>query len=154
MKTPYLIQRCEILKPLAATGDRLSRAVNMDYMGSAEFEFGALPKSFRRMQAGTLVLRLFEDIKENDVPLRVMSTMNVSDFAEYGKHLMRLRGDDRMRLKEWSDFNPNLRSRYGKTDFWWDVENDVMWSFHKPFMNRLEEHLKASFAYMDDAAAK
>lgn len=43
MRTPYLIQRGKIVKPLAEHDTRLSKAVNLDYMGSSEFEFGALP---------------------------------------------------------------------------------------------------------------
>jgi hypothetical protein len=49
MHTPYLIQRGEIKRPLVE--GRLSEAVNLDYMGSAEFEFGALPKSLRALQS-------------------------------------------------------------------------------------------------------
>jgi hypothetical protein len=37
-------------------------------------------------------------------------------------------------------------SRYTqKIDFWWDVENDVFWSFDKIFIkNRLLSHISAS----------
>jgi hypothetical protein len=36
-----------------------------------------------------------------------------------------------------------------QTDFWWDLENDVMWSFDEDFMtNRLKPALQASFAVM------
>lgn len=51
---PYLIQRASINTPLAAPSARLSQAVNFDYMGSAEFEFGALPRSFRNIEAQTV----------------------------------------------------------------------------------------------------
>lgn len=43
--TPYLVQRGKIRHPLVE--GRFSDAVNLDYMGSAEFEWGALPKSLR-----------------------------------------------------------------------------------------------------------
>lgn len=33
----------------------------------------------------------------------------------------------------------------GRTDFWWDLENNVFWSFDRRFMARLPQHLKASF---------
>jgi hypothetical protein len=41
MKNPRLVQRCEITE----------RRYEYDYMGSAEFEFGACPESLKRIFA-------------------------------------------------------------------------------------------------------
>jgi hypothetical protein len=156
MKTPYLIQTATIHTPLASGDVRLSKAVELDYMGSAEFEFGALPKSLRALQKGVLKLRIVSSITENNVPLRVLSMLSDEEFEEYTKYLLRLRNEKRGKidLKENSHFDPSERFSWSKVDFWWDIENHVMWSFHKPFMKRLEEHLKSSFKYMDEQKTK
>ena len=46
--SPYLLQRGTI-KPNSVAGARLSDAVALGYMGSSEFEFGAMPKSLREL---------------------------------------------------------------------------------------------------------
>ena len=151
MKAPYLIQRGNINKPLAAPNVRLSDAVNLDYMGSSEFEFGALAKSLRAFQGLTLKVRIVPDIVENDVPLRVLSMLSDEEFEEYVQYLLSLRNEKsgKIHLQERSEFDPSTRSNH-TIDFWWDIQNHVMWSFHKPFMKRLEDYLKVSFKYMDE----
>lgn len=147
MKQPYLIQRGQIITPLAAPDTRLSRAVDLDYMGSSEFEFGALPRSFRAFEKGNRVLRLFPAISENSVPLRVFSILSDEEFEQYGKYLLRLHGDD-IHLKERSEFEAN-RPTWAKANFWWDIENHVMWGFHKVFMKRVPDFVNSSLAYMN-----
>lgn len=154
---PYLIQRARINTPLTKAGERLSNAVHFDYMGSAEFEFGALPKSFRRIQQKRplLKLRKIEDIKSGELPLRVLSTMTDEEFAEYTEILKTLRASDRkIRTKEMTYFNEDYKpfsdNDIYRIDFWWDVCNDAMFTFHKQFANRLITHVDGSLAYMDE----
>lgn len=46
-----------------------------------------------------------------------------------------------------TDFNYNSKGYY---DFWWDIENDIMWSTDKDFMEQfLFYNLKNSFKVMD-----
>ncbi len=52
VKPIYLVQRGTINRPLSQYTDvRISEAIDLDYMGSSEFEFGALPKSLRAFEA-------------------------------------------------------------------------------------------------------
>lgn len=146
IKQPYLVQRGTICWPLAKATTRLSKAVDLDYMGSAEFEFGALPKSFRSMENRPRLLRLFPSILLGDSALRVFSSLSDEDFALYGHYLLRLRVGD-IRLKERSEFDD--RSSTPRTNFWWDIENHVMWGFHKKFMNRVPDYVNSSLAYMN-----
>lgn len=149
---PYLIQRGEIERPLSNfRGSRLSQAVDLDYMGSAEFEFGALPKSFRAMEAMVekASLTVMDEITEGDVFLRVFHFFTPEEFSQYKKHLIDLRQDN-IRTKERTCFNYN-RSKYEmKIDFWWDIQNHVMWSFDKKFMNHIHEYLAASLNHMNE----
>ena len=153
MESMYLIQRAKIQRPLGDFRNlRLSQAVSFDYMGSAEFEFGALPKSFRAIEKGMekATTRVVFEIMDGEGPLRVFSMFNDSEFAEYLEQLLKLR-TDKLRLKERSEFEPlNYRGEKYPTDFWWDVENHAMFSFDKNFMNHLTDYLSASLNYMND----
>jgi len=48
--TPWLIQRCLFVMHNDLQGSRFSDLFTCDYMGSAEFEFGALPKSLNEIR--------------------------------------------------------------------------------------------------------
>jgi hypothetical protein len=69
--SPYLIQRGTILENSGA----LSDAVRLDYMGRAEFEFGAMPGSLRRMetQQDKLASYVFKDVQSKGQPLRMQA---------------------------------------------------------------------------------
>ena len=159
MKAPYLIQRAEIQTPLAEPNTRLSQAVSFEYMGSAEFEFGALPNSFRAIEAlaADWKCRLVPEITEDGSPLRVYSAFTAEEFDEYVAFLKRLRDPNgRCYLKEASHFDEGHRQRwkYSRTNFWWDIDNHAMFSFHKEFMNRLLSYVAASIDYMNEQKAK
>jgi hypothetical protein len=133
----------------------------MDYMGAAEFEFGALPLSLRRIQAQ---MQLFQQYKldshkvtceGHDYVLRVFANFDTDEQKEQYEGWLHEIAADTVRLKEHTRFEIRSRGtnfpkidRFG-TDFWWDIKNDVMFSFDKNFMNRIERHLKKSFDYMD-----
>ena len=147
---PWLIQRARIQKPFPdSKGTTLSNSVCLDYMGSSEFEFGALPASLRRMREQELKTRLVKGVTQGQSPLRVLSYLDDKLFYDYEQTLFNLRFGN-LRLKEVSRFNHDYPDQdpLFKTDFWWDIENDVMWSFDKIYMNRLPDHLRKSFSVM------
>ena len=149
---PYLIQRARVNSPLVKSTERLSLAVNFDYMGSAEFEFGALPASFRALQSmrADWKLRLVPHLTEGDVPLRVFSALSDEQFTQYVKYLEEFRKpNNQMHTKESVRFEAKPKSHWDP-DFWWDIDNHVMFSFNKNFMNRLKSHVSASLQFMDD----
>lgn len=143
---------------------KLSAAVSFDYMGSAEFEYGALPTSLRWIEnnAGAfnpvLCIETIRDI--DDKPLYVFTPHNKEwpcdgkDFKEkylsYGEfwqqYLPQLQnlaaGNYKEFLKENTRFSIQERklTDYQKTpierrtNFWWDIRNHTMWSFNKNFM--------------------
>lgn len=70
---PWLIQRgSPYSAERRAEATTVSQAVNMDYMGSSEFEYGALPKCLREMEAQaasmpeTLTVRPIPGIHDRD----------------------------------------------------------------------------------------
>jgi len=147
---PWLIQRAEIRSPLADPKEAtLTKSLRLDYMGSSDFEFGALPASLRRIRSAPYhATRLVRWITQDESPLRVFSCFNEEDFEKYTEFLKELRFGN-PQLKEVSRFGANYpQEKYFCTDFWWDIENDVIWSFNKNYMNRLPQYLKNSFAVM------
>ncbi len=172
VRSPYLIQRARINNPLAEATERLNNTVRWDYMGAAEFEFGALPESLRRMQAQKekFSSRVVHEIRDEDSPLRIFSYLDDENFKIYLEYINKLRNPpanprERVHLKERTEFSLEEKrfdeqyyaNRKGKNayipqraNFWWDITNDVMFSFHKMYMNRLGHHLTASFEYMDN----
>ena len=160
----YLVQRATIRRPLGANvGKTLSGAVAFDYMGAAEFEFGELPKSLRRIESAYSLydLRISESITAKlngkDLKLRVFGNFDTTEqWNAYNQQLVDA-FSGRLRLKE--SLRTDVIMPQSNTgcvevllqdiDFWWDIENDVFFSFDKQFMTRLPDHLKQSFNSMD-----
>ena len=118
----------------------LDDIVSLDYMGSAEFEWGALPRSLRRMTINkdfykVFVFNQYKD--ENGNSLKVYAPQvfykNVQNIvnrlAEHGYGLQEYcsLSDHIQKDKKEDD---DTRFRYiDKSDFWWDIENDFFMFF-------------------------
>lgn len=153
--TPFLIQRCSIKRPLNDyTNERLGNAVSLDYMGSAEFEFGAVGKSLRVMgekgiKIHTIVLPFNNGEDFKSLRVAFVEGTNEEDKQTYFDYIEKMwkEGYKAFRLKERSDFTEKQVDV--NIDLWWDLRNNVMWSFDKKFMKRLGGHLQASIDYMN-----
>jgi hypothetical protein len=171
MKAPYLIQRGRIQYPLVKDRTqqvhvpRLSEAVALDYMGAAEFEYGALPRSLRAVQhtmplyteyvfpglkreteKGEIqTLRVFGNF---DTPLQV--TQYMAFLEEIIQH--------KLYVKEATRFTDVVKPEWWTVgyypDFWWDIQNHVFMYFDKRFGKQLPRHLQSSFTYMEAQNAK
>ena len=118
----------------------LDDIVSLDYMRSAEFEWGALPRSLRRMTINkdfykVFVFNQYKD--ENGNSLKVYAPQvfykNVQNIvnrlAEHGYGLQEYcsLSDHIQKDKKEDD---DTRFRYiDKSDFWWDIENDFFMFF-------------------------
>jgi hypothetical protein len=164
----YLVQRGHVRdKVLANIGDisvmssRVSELVDFDYMGSAEFEFGALPKSFRGFQAAQANWEVFEVpsiTDENEQSLWVFTGLKDKQRELWLEDLQRLRygkpgSEAYLRTKEYTDFRKgDTRSNVRPTNFWWDIENHAMFSFSNQFISHLPIFVTNSLKYMDEMA--
>lgn len=160
MKAPYLVQRGQIRRPLGQHTDMpLKNAVSLDYMGAAEFEFGALPSSFRRTEAQFMLYKKVKvpsivactGDKGKDFTLRLFANFDTTEQeAQYLGWLEQMFAGE-LRMKE----SVGVVKAAGKIvlndhcDFWWDIENDVFMSFDKQFMSRISEHLLKSFEVLN-----
>ena len=100
-------------------------------------------------------LRLVPEITEEEIPLRVWSAFNDEEFEQYKGYLLRLRTPTlatAISTKESVHFEQGLSSwtRLSKTNFWWDIDNDVMFGFKKEFMKRVGNYVASSLTYMND----
>jgi hypothetical protein len=146
MKKPYLVQRATINKTFK--NKKLSEAVIFDYMGSSEFECGAIPRAFKELKLNKEKLTLSNIILDGKTLWFTHYLTNIDDFSQYVGYLRDLY-DDKIRLKETSRFAKNTRY-VGNIDFWWDIENNVMWSYNEYFMREILNCLNESFKVIKD----
>jgi len=166
LRTPYLIQRAQIRQGTYKMSVKtLSSTLELDYMGSAEFEFGALPASIRAFfqladEGRELEVRILESIQYKLTPLKILSVLTDAEFEEYAVHLQSLFSGT-IRTKEWTNFSEKelqeLETRdYGsKTNLWWDIDNNVFFSFKGNYMhNVLPAALRGSYEQIVKNAVK
>jgi len=151
----YLIQRCTLEEGVVPKpGKRFNENVRLDYMGSAEFEWGILPASLREMgKEGYGIVKLKSIRDEKGRPLCVYSNLNMLEIPLYEEQLKALRaGSLDHQLKERSHF-AQRRSDYQLPDWettnvWWDCENHVIWTFELKLANVLRKSILTSVAWM------
>lgn len=129
-KPPYLIQR--IIKKDKESGQQgIDSVFRFDYMGSAEFEFGALPKALRSMRLASKYI--------DPEPIRIKTEhgnlwyVGIADneIIDFTKDLivdqMTL---GKMRLKERTKMRDSLSegdNGHFSPDGWWAIDQPVPW---------------------------
>jgi len=143
---PYLIQRARFENRDFKTG--IDSIIKLDYMGSSEFENGAVPKSLKKIRDNK---KEYVFIKFNIQKKDIIIYCKESEISDVKKYLLELsRGNHK--LKEYCDFkeyiNPSkfdleIQAGYGhKTDFWWDIENHIMfWKQNTEFKMKFKNHI-------------
>lgn len=122
MKT-YLLQRGNFEDRDYKKG--IDSIVSFQYMGSSEFEWGALPESLSRIR-DMIDQYIYMPVPMGDKTIMVFCKKDRVD--EIKPYLISLANND-MHLKEYSDFNSYIKpSKYDncRTNFWWDLENHLM----------------------------
>jgi len=144
MNSPYLVQRAKFKKDVSEnTG--IDSILNLDYMGSAEFEFGSLPKSLKEMcsKIAKIKVTMVKDVinyKGQRLCL-ICSDDQVEDITKFFKAESG-RDSRPYRLKEYSGISeavsgidshgkPIEDDSYYTCQFWWDIDNHWMACFGK-----------------------
>lgn len=132
----YLVQR---LKPTTFTARAgFDGFFSCEYMGSAEFEWGALPDSLRRMRAAKLT-RTSAEVNGTTVYFvhPKSNTSVVDDFLEW------LTAPGRFPHSKEQTYLPEIlagsRPEYVETIAWWSLDDDVMIAIDEPTALRLIE---------------
>ena len=134
MITPYLIQRAEFSD--RSDGKGIDSILAFDYMGSAEFEFGALPQSLKRIR---------ENFDDYMYSLYYINNKPTTIFCKKSKLLEILDALEKLakkeiQLKERIDFPDWLYNKEHWNDFWWDIDNDFMfWKENKQFEEKFKQ---------------
>ena len=160
MKTPWLIQRCEL-------GEG---RLKYDYMGSSEFKVGDRVESLKRIfakgletgsttinfQAGEMSFSTSGGStsqstyrQHTDVRVYMVAGKGFS-FAAYRPYLQQL-AEHKLRLQEWTSFDDVVKAQVGvktnrgfstRTNVWFDFQNDVLWTL-------TEDNLKALVSVLE-----
>jgi len=143
-REPWLIQRLDVRDSKYGKND-IDRCFSFHYMGSAEFEFGALPKALREMR---------EAPDLNPEPIRITFTFQGKaarawyvgivneQILFYARSLLEDQTGtrDKFRLKEATrmrDAFTEGEDGYGIPDGWWVIDQPVPWLLFKK-----KEHAK------------
>ena len=121
MKTT-LIQRAKFENRDYKKG--IDSIVHFDYMGSSEFEWGALPESLGKIRDS------INDYTYLDVPIKdkvITVFCKDNQKSEIKQYLTEL-SENKWHLQEYSDFDNYINPQFMKsrTDFWWDISNHLM----------------------------
>jgi len=113
--------------------------VEFDYMGSSEFEYGALPESLNKIRENISEYTYLDNIVLKGKVISVYcKDSQKSEILAYLQDL----SDCKFRLQEYSDFDTYINpSQYFKsnTDFWWDIQNHlIFWRKNQEFETKLK----------------
>jgi len=155
---PWLIQT-GVVYPEPEPDCTFIKSVSWNYMGSSEFEFGALPKSAKEMckRMGDYAIVDDESLKNRlGHTLHIYLPMSVGDnnshdtLAEYLTYLVDLK-DMNLLTKERHEFDMAFKEELcGLSDLhlshmvWWDIDNHIVFSYDGEFMKQIRTLLKRS----------
>lgn len=133
-----LIQRAKFADNPSKTG--IDKILQFDYMGASEYEFGALPKSLKRMRANSEDYSYLETIIKG-----VQITVYIqSDLIEFATDFLNKLAENKVRTKcsTWfkDSLQPNKEDDYLNADFWWAIDSDFMfWEKNDAFDSKFRE---------------
>lgn len=119
MKTS-LIQRAKFSNRPSKKG--IDSIIELEHMGSSEFEWGALPESL------SMIRREINDFVYLEVKIQnkvITVFCKNSQKNQIQQYLIDL-SENKWHLKEYSDFDNYIKNNKTKTDFWWDIQNHLM----------------------------
>lgn len=148
---PYLVQR---LKPKrerpAGSLDnlRFGEVFELDYMGAAEYEFGAFPKFLRRM-ASALLGRVTVTLKDGTKVFAVYDMASYTGDAQVAEVLNDI-ADKKTRHKCGPDFPPRVPTAKwdSGTVAWAELDHGLFWSLENMSVG-VSKLFANSVKYMD-----
>lgn len=135
---PYLIQRGSFKDADGVSEEELDidSLIKFEYMGSAEFEFGALNKSYNRIMNSYSDYKCLKTDIFSESGYECIVFCKAIDKKEVVENILGL-ALNQFRLKEMSRFDIYFKktsklTKYEKeltTNFWLDIDNDYMFWF-------------------------
>jgi hypothetical protein len=134
-----LIQRGRFNNTEDAKG--IDSIIGFEYMGSAEYEHGALYKSLQRIR-NYLPLYSMEYIEYLNRDNELMAVFCKKDSLEDVKGKIEQLITDTVRCREYcglKHYTQTIPSEVkGESNFWWDIENDFMICFGEEKANQVK----------------
>jgi hypothetical protein len=135
---PYLIQRVQVRDSKAEGRKGIDASFSFDYMGSAEFEFGALPASLKELRANKAQLSIVRISQGNHIAFFLGLINQVEEAWQlFQRELVPIakRPADHRWLKEASGiyeaYVSKPKDRIYKADCWWCVDREHAWLLFK-----------------------
>jgi hypothetical protein len=156
----YLIQRGHFKKDVNVDENTgLDSIISLDYMGAAEYEFGSLPQSLKRIVHNDRTCCLKNVIKILDeefvLYLDKNSSLNIMDIVKVleslakgepkysvkmGCHLRNyFLGETTVQIKKGCKRKTEIVNNYGFCNFWWDITYDwILIPNHDMYVNKMD----------------
>jgi hypothetical protein len=123
----------------------------MEYMGSAEFEFGALPSSLKEMTKMVDFLDVYMVKPEiKDFQGKRMFLICTDEQVNYQEFFPRLI-ENKIRLKEYTELDKAISGKRWNNEplnpkcyvnAWWDIDNHIMFCFGKSEAKKIIDAIK------------
>jgi hypothetical protein len=151
----YLVQRCTYRgQNKAVNKATVSDFYPQDYMGAAEFEFGALPASLRDMYAAREKYKIWKmGIKPKNILWAWGNEFFMDDINEQlDKYINTTNGGLlKERISLWDILNG--KKSYRDDNFWWDIGENFVFSLIEEAVRKFPDCLKNSIELMDSRKA-
>ncbi len=136
---PYLIQRAKIQNRDFKKG--IDSILLFDYMGSSEFEWGALPNGLKEIREN-IEEYIYSEYSFKNEPSKVVTVFCSEKHQEAIGEVLEGLVTKKYRLKEYCDLaNWVSKEEYSSNtnDFWWDIENHYMfWKKNDNFESKFK----------------
>lgn len=117
-----------------------------DYMGAAEFEWGALPESLKRIRSARRLAVNEGAVTRGDITLPVFVVGNAKTINEIPAQLTAWMVDEYPRGKEMTYFPEKVTGaakEWHRVDAWWSLTDDVMWALDESIAHDLLTAVKS-----------
>jgi len=151
IERPFLIQRASFRKDVKKDPS-IDETLSFDYMGSSEYEFGALPKSLK------IICKNFSDYIIVESPIirnykqKILfylchKNQNIEEFEKYLVQII----NSQIRCKESTYLDSHvsgkmlgrpISSHFENLDVWWDIENNIFFTFGLDKIKLIENAIK------------
>lgn len=160
-RNPFLIQRATI-RPGYAADAMMKDFVSLDYMGAAEFEFGAVPQAYRDYHdvLDELVVASVDLGRSPKVSGPIWYTCVRGAEQDAAKFLALAKPPSRMPLKEYIGLaallESELRPWATRDNFWFSLGHDRLLAFalDRASVEHFPKAIRASVAYMNERQSR
>lgn len=145
MNNPYLIQSARFDNNSSPSKTGIDTILSFDYMGSAEFEFGALPASLKRVRTSIDDYVQFQ-YSFNKYPTKLVTVFCKKEQQEHVGNILEELAERKIQLKASCSIHSFVKGEekksYFNSDFWWDIEQDwFFWKFTPEFDLKFKQTL-------------